>query len=113
MSDDNEKTGEDTEAEGSSFQHEGFRIVQKGEFNVNLHRTEKVEIVENAGRGKGKGTPTGRYEDKEVLKGHYSTFAGAFRAMIGILALESKSVAGLEKLLSTMERFRPDQTLFN
>ncbi len=82
-----------------AFKYGDFIIERDDKHNVSLYRMESTEIKENAGRGKGRGTPTGQYEMKKIHKGFFGKMSGALQLMVNLLLEEGQDVSELESIL--------------
>lgn len=91
------------------FQYKDYTIEQEKD-NVVLYKVEQVAVIEEgtAGRGKGRGTPTGEFKPQKNRKGYYSTFKGAFGSMIDHLSLEGENIQDLIALVERIEKVKTE-----
>lgn len=85
--------------------YKNFRFGREDEHNINLYQIQNKEIVEGGGRGKGRGVATGRFEDREVFIGHYSTISGVLFKILEMDLEEASEVKEFNNKLITHRMF--------
>ena len=86
------------------FKYKNFEIERDDEDNLSLYRTELVEEFVGGGRGKGRGTSTGKMVERRNWKGFYGTFRNAFQKVADTLLSESENVDDALKVLAELNK---------
>lgn len=85
------------------FTYKNYTIEREDENNISVYCTEKVEVREGGGRGKGCGVATGKFEEKKVHKSYQSNFSGALEK---VLELEMENCADVSQIIEKIQEFK-------
>ncbi len=86
------------------FTYKNFEYGREDQYNFNIYQWQSKQVMLDAGRGKGKGTPTGKFEDKLVFLGHYNTISGALHKILE-MDLEATEVKDFSKALEEHRKY--------
>ncbi len=100
---DEQESNQEEQDQVTVLELDGFKIKTNDHYNIDLFQSQMKEIVEGGGRGKGRGTPTGKFEMKDVFIGHYSSVRGAFIKMQDLLISASKDASGLKAIMDRLD----------
>ncbi len=86
------------------FTYKNFEFGREDQYNFNVYQWQSKQVMLDAGRGKGKGTPTGKFEDKLCFLGHYNTISGVLYKILE-MDLEAKEVKDFFKALEEHRKY--------